>query len=140
MSSLATLRVLRARTACTPGRSFHSTPLRREHFLKANVETFTKAISNKDKVVLVDFYADWCNPCKMLSPILESVTSDPNVKSGSGLPLDLVTIDTDNEIELAQQYNIRSLPTVLAFKDGQPAHRFVGALPEAQVRAWLRAV
>jgi len=142
MSSALTLRAVRTslRSQAILKRNFHSTLRRNEHFLDADSQTFEKAISSKDKVVLVDFYADWCNPCKMLSPILEKVTTDPEVKSGSDRPLDLVTIDTDAQIELAQKYNIRSLPTVMAFKDGEPANRFVGALPEAQVRAFLRSV
>jgi len=142
MSSALALRSLRSslRSQSVWQKSFHTTLRRQQHFLDADAETFEKAISNEDKVVLVDFYADWCNPCKMLSPILEKVTTDPEVKSGSGLPLDLVTVDTDTQVELAQKYNIRSLPTVMAFREGQPIHRFVGALPEAQVRAFLRAV
>ncbi|CCM04404.1 uncharacterized protein FIBRA_06581 [Fibroporia radiculosa] len=76
----------------------------------------------------------------MLSPILEKLTDDPEVKSGSGLSLDLVTIDTDTEVELAQEYNVSSLPTVMAFKDGKPVNRFIGALPEPQVRAFLQVV
>ncbi|OBZ75763.1 Thioredoxin Y, chloroplastic [Grifola frondosa] len=121
-------------------RSFHSTAHRHAHFLNANAETFQKAISNKDNVVLVDFYADWCNPCKMLSPILEKLTTDTSVKSGTGRSLDLVTVDTEVEIELARKYQIRSLPTVIAFRDGQPVSKFMGALPEPSVRNFLAQV
>ncbi|ETW86304.1 thioredoxin-like protein, partial [Heterobasidion irregulare TC 32-1] len=93
-----------------------------------------------DRVVLVDFYADWCGPCKTLSPILERITTDESIKSGSGLPLDLITVDTDAEVALAQQHKIRSLPTVVAFKDGQPVSQFIGALPEAQVRKFIESL
>ncbi|CAL1705292.1 unnamed protein product [Somion occarium] len=129
--------------------------------------TLLKAVSNKDKVVLVDFYAEcvpscyssylfrtfkincvhifiylrrWCNPCKMLSPILEKLTEDSSVKTGSGKPLDLVTVDTDSEVELAQQFQIRSLPTVIAFKDGKPVSQFMGAMPEPSVRNFLQTL
>jgi len=95
-------------------------------------------VLNKDKVVLADFYADWCNPCKMLSPILENLATDPEIKTDSGAGVDLVTVDTDAETDLAVEYNIRSLPTVVAFRDGKPVNKFIGALPEAQVRAFLR--
>lgn len=57
------------------------------------------------------FVHSWCRPCKMLSPILEKLTDNPDVKSGSGFPLDLVTIDTDTEVELAQEYNVRNTLT-----------------------------
>ncbi|GBE81781.1 Thioredoxin [Sparassis crispa] len=121
-------------------RTFHWSARRNKHFLNANEATFEEAITNKDNVVLVDFYADWCGPCKMLSPILEKLTTDPSIKSGSGLPLDLVTVDTDTETALALKYKIRSLPTVIAFKDGQPISQFMGAVPEAHVRNFLTAL
>ncbi|PSS31044.1 hypothetical protein PHLCEN_2v2376 [Hermanssonia centrifuga] len=68
----------------------------------------------------------------MLSPVLEKVTKED--KSGSGKALDLVTVDTDVEMELAKQYQISSLPTVIAFNDGKPVSQFVGALPEGDSR------
>jgi len=89
---------------------------------------------------LVDFYADWCSPCKLLSPVLEKLTSDPEVKSGSGRPLDLVTVDTDAQFDLGQKFQVRSLPTVIAFKDGKPVDKFVGALNEVGVRDFLARV
>ncbi|KAH9833016.1 thioredoxin-like protein [Rhodofomes roseus] len=107
---------------------------------RLRTQTFKKAVSNEDKVVLVDFYADWCNPCKMLSPILENIATDPEVQTASGAGVDLVTVDTDTEMELAAEHNIRGLPTVVAFRDGKPVNKFVGALPEAQVRAFLRSL
>ncbi|KIP08908.1 hypothetical protein PHLGIDRAFT_68626, partial [Phlebiopsis gigantea 11061_1 CR5-6] len=103
--------------------------------------TFKEAIANKEKVVLVDFYADWCGPCKMISPILERLTSDAEVKTGSGSALDLVTVDTDAQTSLAQEYKvISSLPTVIAFKDGKPVSQFIGAMPEGSVRNFLKTL
>jgi len=124
-------------------RYFHATSRRAEQFLNANEETFAKVISNataKHKVVLVDFYADWCNPCRILSPILEKLAEDSSIKTGSGSSIDLVTVDTDRQITLAQKYQIRSLPTVMAFKDGKPIEQFIGAQNEAGVRQFLRKV
>ncbi|KIJ69075.1 hypothetical protein HYDPIDRAFT_105645 [Hydnomerulius pinastri MD-312] len=115
----------------------------REQFFAANQQTFEKVALNedaRDKVVLVDFYADWCNPCKMISPILEKLTGDATLKTGSGRSLDLVTVDTDKEFELAKQYHIRSLPTVMAFKDGKPVDHFIGALNEAGIKKFLERV
>ncbi|KAH8117179.1 thioredoxin-like protein, partial [Phellopilus nigrolimitatus] len=111
-------------------------------------QTFLKAISkdsSQGKVVLVDFYANWCGPCKMLSPILEKLTATENadaIKTGSGLALDLVTVDTDANGELAMKYQARShfvssLPTVVAFKNGEPVLKFTGALPEPRVKDFI---
>jgi len=94
----------------------------------------------KEKVVLVDFYADWCNPCRLLSPILLRLTEDTSVKTGSGSSLHLVTVDTDQQVDLAQKYQIRSLPTVIAFKGGKPVNQFIGALNETGVRRFLDKV
>ncbi|KAI0253549.1 thioredoxin-like protein [Lactifluus subvellereus] len=91
----------------------------------------TSATRTNERVVLVDFYADWCGPCKVLSPILEKLAEDADVKTGSGRPIDLVTVDTDEHSALAQKYQVRALPTVVAFRDGQPINQFVGALPES---------
>jgi len=109
--------------------------------LDANRKTFNDIALNEranDRAVLVDFYADWCGPCKMISPVLKKLTVDPNVKTGSGRSLDLVTVDTDKELELAQEYKIRSLPTVMAFKDGRPVNHFIGALSEGDIRRFLQ--
>jgi len=124
-------------------RTFSLSTRKQQHFLNVDSQGFEAAISAKrseGKVILVDFYADWCGPCKTLSPILERLTENASVKSGSGRSLDLVTVDTDNETELAVKYGIRSLPTVIAFRDGQPVTKFMGALPEASVRKFLETV
>jgi len=95
----------------------------------------------KDKVVLVDFYADWCGPCKMLSPVLEKLTSEEApepLKTGSGLPVDLVTVDVDTETDLARRFQIGSIPTVLAFKDGKAVKTFVGATNEAGIKNFVK--
>jgi len=123
-------------------RQFQSTPRRAEQFLNANEETFDRVVntSAKDNVVLVDFYADWCRPCQMLSPILCQLTEDKSVKTGSASSLQLVTVDTDQQFALAQKYQIRSLPTVIAFKEGKLVDKFIGALNEAGVREFLQKV
>ncbi|KIM79668.1 hypothetical protein PILCRDRAFT_10161 [Piloderma croceum F 1598] len=76
----------------------------------------------------------------MLSPILQQLAEDASVKTGSGSSMDLVTIDIDQQTELGQKYEIRSLPTVIAFKAGQPVDQFIGALNEAGVRQFLEKV
>jgi len=100
-------------------------------------EDFQKIIDSAEFPVIVDFYADWCNPCKMISPLLEKLTSDETVKTGSGRSLDLVTVDTDSEFDLAAKYKVRALPTVIAFKDGQKVDQFVGAMKESGIREFI---
>lgn len=73
----------------------------------------------------------------MISPVLKRLSDDPNVKSGSGKAIDLVTVDTDKHPDLAQEYSVSSLPTVIAFKDGKPASQFIGAMPEGSIRNFL---
>jgi putative thioredoxin len=81
--------------------------------------------------VLVDFWAAWCGPCKQLGPILEKLAGE---YAGA---FRLVKVDTDKEMTLAQLFGVRSLPTVMLIKDGQPVDGFMGALPERGVREFL---
>ena len=81
--------------------------------------------------VLVDFWADWCGPCKSLGPVLEKVVDS------YGGQLKLGKVDTDKEMQLAGAFGIRSLPTVVLVKDGQMVDGFMGALPESGVRAFV---
>ncbi|MBU1211392.1 MAG: thioredoxin [Alphaproteobacteria bacterium] len=99
----------------------------------ADTASFTADVieASKDALVLVDFWAAWCGPCKQLTPILEKV-----VKSYKG-KVRLVKVDTDANQGLAQQLRIQSLPTVYAFKDGRPLDGFTGALPESKLREFV---
>lgn len=87
--------------------------------------------ASKEALVLVDFWAAWCGPCRQLTPVLEKV-----VRSYGG-KVRLVKIDTDEHQALAGQMRIQSLPTVYAFKDGRPLDGFMGALPESQIRQFV---
>ena len=78
--------------------------------------------------VLVDFWADWCQPCKQLMPLLDKI-----VESYNGT-LHLAKVDTDQEQELAMSFGVRSLPTVLLFKEGQVVEQFLGVQPESEIR------
>ncbi|KAF5386997.1 hypothetical protein D9615_001574 [Tricholomella constricta] len=121
-------------------RKLHSTALRAEQYADASLETYDKVVNTKDRIVLVDFYAEWCGPCHQLSPILKDIATDTSVKSKSGLPIDVVKINTENQelIPLAQKFSIRALPTVIAFRDGEPIDQFVGALNAAGVKEFLQ--
>lgn len=86
---------------------------------------------SKEKPVLVDFWADWCMPCKQLSPIIDTVAEDLEDK------IELAELNVDKAKETATKYGVRSIPTVKLFKDGEVEDEFIGAKPEGKVKEWL---
>jgi putative thioredoxin len=99
-------------------------------------QTFMKDVieESKRQPVLVDFWAEWCGPCKQLAPVLEKV-----VKSAKG-KVKLVKMDIDKHPQIPGQLGIQSIPAVFAFVNGQPVDGFLGALPESQIVAFLERV
>ena len=87
--------------------------------------SFAEEIAAADKPVVVDFWAEWCGPCKMLSPILDELASENTDK------ITVAKVNVDENPDLARQFDIMSIPTLIVFKDGQPAHRFQGASGKA---------
>lgn len=92
----------------------------------------TEVLSHKG-VVMVDFYADWCGPCRMTGPIIEELSNEmKNVK--------FVKVNVDNNSDLASNYSVFSIPTFIVFKDGQPVNQFVGAMGKEGFLAEIKKV
>ena len=88
-----------------------------------NKEEFEKEVLGSKETVLVDFYADWCGPCRMLAPVMEEVEKEYKV----------FKVNTDDEDELAATYGIMSIPCVIAFKDGKEINRSVGLVDKETI-------
>src|SRR5437899_13081864 len=98
-------------------------------------ETFEKEVLDRsvEVPVVVDLWAEWCGPCKTLGPTLEKVVAETDGK------VVLVKVDVDHNPAIASAFRVQSIPAVYAFKDRQVVDSFIGALPEAQVRAWVES-
>ena len=98
--------------------------------LHINKENFESEILKSDKPVLLDFWAPWCGPCRMVSPIIDQIAGErEDIKVGK--------INVDEEEELAAQFGVVSIPTLVVIKDGQIVNQASGARPKAQILAML---
>ena len=97
--------------------------------LKLNKDNFDSAIKS-EKPVLIDFYADWCGPCRMVLPIVEEIADERD-------DIVVAKINVDDEPELAEKFGVFSIPTLVILKDGNVVHQSAGARPKAQILALL---
>lgn len=95
--------------------------------LEINLDNFESEVVKNEGVTVVDFFADWCGPCRKLGPILDEVEQELSGK------VKFTKINTDNNISVAQKYQISGLPTLMVFKNGVPAERMVGLMPKSSI-------
>ena len=96
-------------------------------------QNFESEVLQSTQPVIVDFYADWCGPCKMIAPALEEISSTLNGK------VTIVKLNVDENPATAAKYGIMSIPTLMLFKNGELASRQVGAVPKAKLEQWITA-
>lgn len=93
-------------------------------------ENFDQEVLKSDKPVLLDFWASWCMPCRMLSPVVDEIAEEtPSVKVGK--------VNVDEQRELAEQFNVMSIPTLIVFKDGKVTDQSVGVRPKKRILSML---
>lgn len=98
-----------------------------------NNNNFENEVLKSSKPVLVDFYADWCGPCRMVSPVVDQIANEhPEYK--------VVKVNVDEQPELASKFNVMSIPALFVVNNGQVVNKSVGAKPKAQILSMLQAV
>ncbi len=101
--------------------------------LKVTQADFQAEVLQSSVPALVDFWAEWCGPCRMIAPIIEELAKDLTGR------LKVCKVNVDEEREIALQYGIRSIPTLIVFKEGKPVEQIIGALPKAALKSKIEA-
>ena len=94
-------------------------------------DNFGLEVLNSDKPVLVDFWAEWCGPCRMIGPALEEISAELGEK------VTIAKLNIDDSPVTPARYGVRGIPTMILFKNGEPAATKVGAAPKSQLQGWL---
>ena len=102
--------------------------------VKATDTSFEQEVLKSDTPVLVDFWAEWCGPCRMIGPSLEDISKEMDGK------LTVVKVNSDENPATPSRYNVRSIPTLLRFKNGQVAATKIGAEPKQKLVSWINTV
>ena len=89
--------------------------------------TFDEEIKGATEPVLVDFWAEWCGPCKMIAPVLEEIATEYEGK------IRIAKLNVDDNLDVSRRFEVMSIPTLILFKDGEPAHRIIGAKGKGQL-------
>ena len=105
-----------------------------EQIVHVSDATFDEEVLNSNTPVLVDFWAEWCGPCKMIAPVLDEIADEYNGK------LKICKVDVDANPEIPQKFGIRGIPTLIVFKDGNVEATKVGALSKAQLTDFVQEV
>jgi len=127
-------RIDAARAADRPKCGKCSKPMLLDRPVKVDDDTFQRIIQEADVPVLVDFYADWCGPCKMMAPYVDEIAAQ---YMGRAL---VAKLDTDRAQKTAQSFQIRGIPTSIVFMGGKPVARRTGAIPKAALEEMLKQV
>lgn len=90
-------------------------------------ENFEKEVLKEEKLILIDFWASWCGPCKMMGPVVEQIAEDAKDVAK------VCKLNIDEELNLATKYNVMSIPTFILFKDGKEVERMIGAMPKEEL-------
>jgi thioredoxin 1 len=104
-----------------------------ENIVTLSDATFDEHVKSSDVPVLVDFWAEWCGPCKMISPVLEEIAAEHAGKIQIG------KLNIDDNLEVTRRFEVLSIPTLILFKDGQPEVRLIGAKPKGQLLQEIEA-